>query len=694
MLKDPDMGLGHRQLAQCVSTGQRSEVRRISRRRFLRLSATWAASALSGLMLPRCAARSEKAQPDEGFGATLSLTPTRSSTLGEGTIGVSPTTVVADSYETLTFDFTVGPSGMDVGGGLSLQFPTRRDRTLPLLWDDCQAESPDKPGYVDAWTDGTGEADVAIECKRKGVLSLVVQGGTLPSASGIHFSYTGNVQALARTLALRVHSRRNEWDPWTEIAILPRIEIVPSQPELLLVVGPANVGMNSPFELAIVALDRFGNRATGYRGIVSFASSDPGGQVPLAYAFTEEDAGVRVFGGVRYGTPGFHRVTVADGVLTGRSNYSHVGTGSLPRHRRCFGDTHFHTGTGAGNVGGVDGCIGDHRANYTTEEEAYAHARDVMRLDFASVSEHDAAGFTDGLWARSQDISESFYQPGVFTTFFAYEWTSWEYGHRVVMYKDYGNETYRSVDENYDNPRRLWAALEEQGKSFITIPHVMDEWTEFDRHPLWVDINNEHQPIGEIYSQHNLINQGGDLIDTPGRFELGIDHTWSYQYAWHAGHKIGLIGSSDNHLGTPGTNDFTPYVGHPTGLAVVLAEGNDRSAIWEAFEARRCYATTGTRIYLDFGIDGHFMGEEFVSNKSPAIAVMAAGTDSLQTVELIKHDESGYTVIHAEQPDGETCCFDYVDWDFKENSYYYVRLRQVDGEMAWSSPIWIAYGSD
>jgi hypothetical protein len=669
-------------------------MRSVGRREFLRLSATGVASSLAGLMLPRCASESEKAEPHSGLGATLSLTRTSASAAGEGTISVSPATVLVDSYDTLGFDFTVGPSGMGVGGGLGLQFPTRRDRTLPLLWDDCQAESPDQPGYVELWTDETGEVSMDIECTRKGGLRLLVERGALPSGSALHFSYTGNVQALARTLALRVYSKCDQGDSWRQIATLPRIQIVPGQPEILLVVAPADADENSPFELAVVALDRFGNRATGYRGIVSFTGSDPEGDVPSAYHFTADDAGFRIFSGVRYRTPGFHRIVVTDGVLTGRSNYSYVAAGSLPRHRRYFGDTHFHTGTGAGNVGGVEGCVGDHRANYTTEEEAYAHARDVMRLDFASASEHDAMGFSDGLWARSQDISESFYQPGVFTTFFAYEWTSWGHGHRLVMHKDYGSEIFRNVEGEYDSPTKLWAALEEQAMSFITIPHVMDEWTEFETHPLWVDVSNEHQPIGEIYSQHNLINQLGDLLDSPERFELGIDHTWSYQHAWRAGHKIGLIGSSDNHLGTPGTNDFTSYVGHPTGLAVVLSEGNDRSAIWDAFEARRTYATTGTRIYLDFRIDGHLMGEEFASDKSPTIEVMAAGTDKLAKVELIRHDESGYTVIRADQPEGEILCVDYVDRDFKENSFYYVRVKQVDGEMAWSSPIWIAYDSD
>jgi hypothetical protein len=225
---------------------------------------------------------------------------------------------------------------------------------------------------------------------------------------------------------------------------------------------------------------------------------------------------------------------------------------------------------------------------------------------------------------------------------------------------------------------KLWAALEEQGAPFITIPHVMGEWTEPDAHPLWVGVNNEHQPIGEIYSQHNLIAEDGFLRDDPQRFELGMEDTWSYQYAWHVGHRIGLIGSSDNHLGIPGANDFTTYVGGPGGLAVALAERNDRGAIWDAFEGRRTYATTGTRIFLDFRIDGHVMGDEFASTTNPTIAVAVAGTAALERVELVKHDGSGYEVICADEPNSEISSFDYVDADFRESSFYYVRVAQVD----------------
>jgi hypothetical protein len=286
------------------------------------------------------------------------------------------------------------------------------------------------------------------------------------------------------------------------------------------------------------------------------------------------------------------------------------------------------------------------------------------------------------MWRRSQDITQSFYEPGSFTTFFAYEWTSWQTGHRLVMYRDYGHGIYRWIDQLYDTPEELWNALDQQGAPYLSIPHLMGEWADkFEVHPLWTQINNEGQRVGEIHSHHNHRNAQ--------RFEIGPDDTWSYQHAWHLGHRIGLIGSSDNHLGTPGINNFTPRIGQAGGLAVVLAEHNDRDSIWDAMWNRRTYATTGTRIYLDFQIDGHQMGEEYASTGDPAISATVAGTGALAAVELIKHDHAGYAVLHTEQPEGDLCTFELVDEDFETDSFYYVRVTQVDGEMAWSSPTWV-----
>jgi hypothetical protein len=85
--------------------------------------------------------------------------------------------------------------------------------------------------------------------------------------------------------------------------------------------------------------------------------------------------------------------------------------------------------------------------------------------------------------------------------------------------------------------------------------------------------------------------------------------------------KVGLIGSTDTHLGTPGFVAEDQFVGHaagivtsrleipplpddvrfnPGGLAVVWAEENSRDALFEALRRREAYSTTGPRITVRF----------------------------------------------------------------------------------------------
>jgi hypothetical protein len=232
---------------------------------------------------------------------------------------------------------------MEGRGGVRLEFPTTGDFNSSLLWDNCRAGSPDEPGHVEARVTASDGAGIIIRCSRTGNLDLMVRGATVSPGARIHFTYTGNVQALARTLTLRVQSRRNESDPWRQIAALPGIRILPTEAALLLVMAPVDVEQGADFDLVVVALDRFGNTATGYRGRVSFTSADPEASSLAPYTFIEEDADVHVSSGARYRTPGFQRVTGTDGVLIGQRDYSHAVAKSSLGYRRYCGDTHFHT---------------------------------------------------------------------------------------------------------------------------------------------------------------------------------------------------------------------------------------------------------------------------------------------------------------------------------------------------------------
>jgi hypothetical protein len=380
--------------------------------------------------------------------------------------------------------------------------------------------------------------------------------------------------------------------------------------------------------------------------------------------------------------------------------------------RHLFGDLHFHTGTGAANRGffainnGADvnttgtntfkslNLAGDHRANFTRATDSYRYARDVMELDFASTSEHDAPLLTPEVWTASQNASDSFNDPGKFTTFYGFEWTP-DLDHYVVLYNDRKGRVFDH--DKYPDYASLLRALESQNVPVLTIPHV--SWP-FTNHIIWSDsVSRKYRPLGEIYSLWNsrhLVQPD----DEPQLFELSADDVWSYQHAWKSGFRIGLIASSDNHLGHPGSNNHSVYVRHSGGLAVVVAKANDRKEIWNSLNERSTYATTGTQIYLDFTSDGHVMGSEYRTASPPHFSARVAGTNRLASVELIKLADGKYSTVFKTDPRAETYVLDFTDREFSALSMYYLRIRQVDeypnrlyahstAEMAWSSPIWI-----
>jgi hypothetical protein len=77
------------------------------------------------------------------------------------------------------------------------------------------------------------------------------------------------------------------------------------------VTAPSRVIIGTPFSVTVVALDDYGNVATGYRGKVHFTSSDHKATLPADYTFTAADNGQHVFRVTLIGG-GTQTVTVTD----------------------------------------------------------------------------------------------------------------------------------------------------------------------------------------------------------------------------------------------------------------------------------------------------------------------------------------------------------------------------------------------
>jgi hypothetical protein len=622
-----------------------------------------------------------------------------------------PNVLDAGGYYTIAYSFTAGVRGFAPGGGVRIEIPVAYAETESLLWSAPQTGSATAPGYVSASASNRARIRVQIAGLLRGIIEAEFD-EAIPAGTTVSIRYRGQVQGIAGEIDARYQSRASAREPWATPARIPRITVRPARAELVSVSYPSDIVRGAPFALSVVALDRYGNLATDFADTLQLQSTDSAAAIPRTITFRAADRGRVVIPAAVFRTRGFQKVTVTpSSTIATAFKYAMV-SDSAPAMQHLFGDTHFHSGTGAQSQGfftnttGADvnttgtstfkalNLAGDHRANFTRAADAYTYARDVMHLDFASTSEHSAPLLNQAAWSASQDVSDAFNVPGRFTTFYGFEWTP-DLNHYVVMYKSRAGKQI-GHDSLPDFPS-LARALELQGVPVLAIPHV--SWP-FSNHNIWQDTaGRAFRRIGEIYSLWNsrhLVQPDDD----PQLFELGATDRWSYQYAWARGLRLGVIAASDNHLGHPGANNSSVYVRHSGGLAGVLARTNDREELWRSMTGRATYATTGTQIYLDFASDGHVMGSEYQSSTPPRLTGRVAGTNRLALVEVVRLTEGRYTTAFSAKPDGETFAFDFVDANVVGPAMYYLRVMQVaeypgrlyahsTAEMAWSSPIWI-----
>jgi hypothetical protein len=162
--------------------------------------------------------------------------------------------------------------------------------------------------------------------------------------------------------------------------------------------------------------------------------------------------------------------------------------------------------------------------------------------------------------------------------------------------------------------------------------------------------------------------------------------------ALRQGARMGIVGGSDTHDSRP-ANPFPEPGGpsRPAGLTGVWAERLDRGALFEAFKQRRCYATTGQRLLLDFRVNGTWMGAQAAPDGAGRyeFAAEILGTAEIDLAELMVNGSVARTYVPRRQ---HVTLTDVVPLDGRPASpvpYCYLRVSQRDGNRAWSSPIWL-----
>ena len=315
-------------------------------------------------------------------------------------------------------------------------------------------------------------------------------------------------------------------------------------------------------------------------------------------------------------------------------------------------------------------------------------ARDVAKLDFTAISDHDHGGVhSSELWGEKWDLIKrkvkEYYKPGEFTTILAYERDSYPwYNNLVVYFNSHDGEIVRGSVDGEINSQELSELLTRD--DVIVVPHTtsfIDSGTDFHSIPLEL-----MTPLIEVYSRWGA----DEYFDNPYPVRIGTRGGF-WQDALKKGARMGCICGSDDHHGYPGlimesSHANLNYI-YP-GLTGVLAKENTVSSIFEALKARRCYGFMGGRIYIDFRINGHYMGEEFNSSETRNIYFKVDADARIKRITLVKNLEDYMYFLGFKNSNSYAKLI--YDYDIvNETDIYYLRIELEDGRLAWTSPIWI-----
>jgi hypothetical protein len=344
------------------------------------------------------------------------------------------------------------------------------------------------------------------------------------------------------------------------------------------------------------------------------------------------------------------------------------------KYRLLRGEFHRHTEISWD--GGPDGSL----------EDMFRYAIDVAALDWIGNTDHDNGAGREYSWWLTQKLSDAYHIASVFTPMFSYERSvNYPHGHRNCVFAQRGVRTLPRLEEpdrkqrvagiHADDTKMLYRYLRELGG--ICASHTSATGMGTD----WRDNDPELEPLVEIYQGDRMSYeyQGAPRAGygpKSGKKPVSIG-------GWEpAGFVDNALGKKGYRLGFEASSDhWSTHISY----SIVLAERNDRESILEAIRKRRCYAATDD-IIVDLRSGNHLMGEEFKTNDAATLNMKVVGTKPLAKIDILKDSE----VVDTLQPGKSEYQGTWTDPKPTEGvHYYYIRVQQTDGQLAWTSPIWI-----
>lgn len=338
-------------------------------------------------------------------------------------------------------------------------------------------------------------------------------------------------------------------------------------------------------------------------------------------------------------------------------------------YRIYRGDTHRHTEFSMD--GNNDGSLID----------AYRYAIDAAELDYMLVSEHNSFAGPDLPYPNwlLQQMADVLSVAGKFVPFYGYERSvNYPNGHRNILFAVRGHPSLPIPPEEQKGQKgaaELYAYLKRYKGIAISHTSATNMGTD------WRDNDPEVEPLVEIYQGDRVSAEyegapkaayAGNPASAPGGFRPA-GYVWN---AWAKGYKLGVQVASD-HLST--------HISY----ACTIATDFTREGLLDAMRLRHSYGATDN-IILDYRMrtgGKEYLQGDIVTVSGPfELWVKVIGTQPIRQIDIIR---SGQFVMTRHPMQQE------VEFSFRDaqpvsgESFYYVRVIQIDDQIAWSSPIWI-----